>query len=104
MELVHHVKVQAILYGADPEDAIEQALSDISSLGFRQLSADAFTLPQALSFIINNFLDPFDAILVSIAVDENMDAIISRDDKLKKKASKLIPVLSPEEFLNKLPH
>jgi predicted nucleic acid-binding protein len=99
MELAHFIKVKAILLGVDPKGAIEQGLSDISSIGFRQLSADTFTMPHALSFIINNYLDPFDAILVSIAVNEGIDAIISRDKKLKKKASKLIPILTPEEFL-----
>lgn len=101
MELAHFFKVKAIQYGTDPKAAIERALSDINSIGFHQLSADAFTLPDALSYIINDFLDPFDAILVSIAISEGLDAIISRDKKLKIKASSLIPVLTPEEFLDK---
>ena len=42
--------------------------------------------------------DPFDAIMAAAALVEHADAIITRDKKLKKKASKIIPVLTPEEF------
>jgi len=56
-------------------------------------------MAHACDLLAKFHIGPFDAILIIAAVMEKADAVISRDRKLKKKASKLIPVLTPEEFL-----
>jgi predicted nucleic acid-binding protein len=100
MEIIHRVRITAENANENPDHEIKMALSDINNIGFRRFSPDSLTLTNALSFIADLKLDPFDAILLSIAVNEGMDAVISRDEKLRKKASGMIPVLTPEEFLS----
>ncbi|MEW5945375.1 MAG: PIN domain-containing protein [bacterium] len=99
-ELVHFVRINAAATGRDPHEAMKLAVRKIEDFNFKRIFPDSLSISKALSFIIDLHLDPFDAILVSIAVNEGMNAIISRDEKLKKKASRLIPVLTPEEFLS----
>ena len=64
-------------------------------LNFNMHPSTQFTIQDLTPAILT-----FDAVLVSAAVTEDVDAVITRDKKLKKKASKLIPVLTPEEFLS----
>jgi len=99
-ELIHFVRIKSAAAGGDPQDAMKQALKKIEDFKFNRIAPESFTISNALAYIIDLHLDPFDAILVSIALNEGMDAIISRDGKLINKASKLIPVLPPEEFLS----
>lgn len=99
-ELVHFMRNKANACGRDPQDAMYRALAKIEDFNFKRIVPDSFTVSETLPIILDLHLDPFDAMLVSVAVNEGMDAVISRDKKLKKKASKLIPILTPEEFLS----
>ena len=101
MELLHGVRVDAeVSSGMDPAFAIKQAEARIASTGLKTAVPDSLVMTLAYDILARLHIDPFDAILVSAALKDGADAVISRDKKLKKKASKLIPVLTPEEFLS----
>lgn len=100
LEICHCVRIKAAAAGKDSQSAMLNALKKIEDFGFKRIAPESVALYEALSYIVDLSLDPFDAILLSIAVHEGMDAVISRDEKLRKKASDIIPILTPEEFLS----
>lgn len=101
MELLHNMRVEAeITHCTTPAAAVKQAEKNIAEIGLRILVPDSIVMAQAYEFLADLHIDPFDAVLISAAVMEGADAVISRDKKLKKKAAKIIPVLTPEEFLS----
>ena len=102
LEIVHAVRVNACKSGSDETVAMRLALKAISDFGFKQIIPEPFILQNSLSFMFDLRIDPYDAVLLATALGTDMDAIISRDEKFTAKASKLIPVLSPEELLEKI--
>jgi predicted nucleic acid-binding protein len=100
MELIHKMRVDAELTGiTSPSAAVKQAEKNIAEIGLKILVPDSIVMAMAYEFLADYHIDPFDAILVGAAVAEDVDTVISRDKKLKKKVSKLISILTPEEFL-----
>jgi len=100
MEIIHGVRVEAeASKGTAAVFAVRQAEAGIAEIGFEIAVPDCGAMAHAYDLLAKFHIDPFDAILISAAVMEKADAVISRDRKLKKKASKLIPVLTPEEFM-----
>lgn len=63
---------------------------------------DEVNLLRANSLQSENPLSPFDAILVAVGLSIDKGVLISRDKHLLKIASKSLPTLTPEEFLNEL--
>lgn len=101
MEIVHVIRAEAeVSQKMSPKFAIKKAESAIAELGARIAVPDTIVMAHAYKLLTTLFIDPFDAILVSAAIRDNADAIISRDKKLKKKASRFIPVLTPEELIS----
>jgi predicted nucleic acid-binding protein len=86
----------------DQDAAMRQALNRLSEYNLEQLIPRQFALTETTSYILKLHLDPYDAVMLSTAIDSDMDAIISRDAKLAAKAAEFVPVLSPEEFLAKV--
>ena len=99
LEILHKVRTQAVSAGHSPDLLLKSAEKKLSKTGLILTIPDASIMGMAYDLFFVTHTDPFDAIMVAAAVVEKADAIISRDRKLKKKASKIIPVLSPEEFL-----
>ena len=89
--------------GLDQNATMRQAIKRISEYNVKEVIPEPYMLSNALSFVLRHHLDPYDSVLLAPALGTDMDAIISRDRKLKKKAAALITVLTPEEFLSKTP-
>ena len=99
MEIIHGVRAEAeALKVANPVFIIKQAESRLAEIGFNIAVPDTVVMSYAYEILVKLHIDPFDAILISAAAKEKAEAVISRDKKLKKKASRIIPVLTPEEF------
>ena len=99
MEVLHGVRVRAEITGKPAELAMKAAEKDIARSGLHLTIPDVSIMGMAYQLFRSLQTDPFDAILVAAAFTEKADSIISRDKKLKKKASKIIPILTPEDFL-----
>lgn len=99
-EVLHSVRVTYEISGGAVSFAMKKAELELSKSGMLLVIPDAGVMGMAYDLFRDLQTDPFDAIMVAAGISEKADVIISRDKKLKKKASKLIPVLTPEEFLS----
>lgn len=100
MEILHSVRTQAVGSEKSPDLILRSAEKKLSKTGLVLTIPDAGMMGMAYDLFFELHTDPFDAVMVAAALHDEADAVISRDKKLKKKASKLIPVLTPEEFLS----
>lgn len=101
MEILHRIRVSAETTGKSPDSVMRAAEKDISRLGLQMTIPDAGVMGMAYDVFRALHIDPYDAVMIAAAVSEKAGAVISRDRKLKRKASRLISVLSPEEFLGR---
>ncbi|HOX27596.1 MAG TPA: type II toxin-antitoxin system VapC family toxin [bacterium] len=101
MEIIHGVRVESeVSRSQAPAFAIKQAEARIAEIGLKIAVPDSVVMSYAYELLVKIHVDPFDAVLISAAVKEKAEAVISRDKKLKKKAMPLISVLTPEEFFS----
>ena len=61
---------------------------------------DEITLLRANLLQSQNHLDPFDAIIMAIALSMQPSVFLSRDNSLLIIASTLIPALTPDDFIS----
>ena len=100
LEILHKVRTQAVIAGKPPGLLLRNAEQKLSETGLILTIPDSGIMGLAYDLFFEIHTDPYDAVMVAAAMYDGADAIISRDKKLKKKASRLIPVLTPEEFLS----
>lgn len=84
------------------EEQIENYINEITSI-FEIIIPDEISLLKANKLQSENFLDPFDAILLGLSVALHPIEFISRDTELLKIASHFTDAGTPEEFLQKYP-
>jgi len=100
MEILHNIRTRATGSEKSPDLVLRSVEKKLSKTGLILTIPDAGMMGMAYDLFFELHTDPFDAVLVAAALHDEADAIISRDKKLKKKASKLVPVLTPEDFLS----
>ncbi|MFQ6088732.1 MAG: type II toxin-antitoxin system VapC family toxin [Candidatus Methanofastidiosia archaeon] len=77
---------------------IEEAISDIVS-NIQILIPDEIVLLKSNQLQVEEFLDPFDSILLSLALKIESGILITRDKEFIRIAKKIVDVMSPEEFI-----
>ena len=94
MEIVHAFRRRKRNY--------EEAIKDLEDLGIVIFVPNSFTLLRAFELQQDYELDPYDSIALAVALESNCDYLVTRDEDFAKKASDLIKVCTPEEFLKDL--
>lgn len=99
MEILHVIRVFSNTKGLDWRVECQKAEGLLRRYGIEFIYPDALSMSVAYELFWNNQLDPYDSILASIALHEKADAIISRDEDLRKRTSSIIKVMTPEEII-----
>jgi len=91
MEIIHAFRLK----GVEPESVIE----DCMSLGVHIIPPDSWVMIRAMQYQIENKLDPYDAVTLSVAVECKCNYLITRDKALIKRISDIISAAEPESIL-----
>lgn len=94
MEIIHAFRLK----GVEPPSVIE----DCMSLGVHIVPPDSWVMIRALQYQIDNKLDPYDAVALSIAIECKCDYIVTRDKTFIKRISNVMPAGEPEVILEKI--
>ena len=94
MEIIHALRLK----GVEPPSVIE----DCMSLGVHIVPPESWVMIRALQYQIDNTLDPYDAVALSIAVECKCDYIVTRDKTFITRISHVIPAGEPEIILEKM--
>jgi predicted nucleic acid-binding protein len=94
MEIIHAFRLK----GVEPDSVIE----DCMCLGVHIVPPDSWVMIRALQFQIENKLDPYDAVALSVAVECKCNHLVTRDNTFIKRISDIIPAAEPESIIEKL--
>jgi len=91
MEIIHAFRLK----GVEPASVIE----DCMSLGVHIILPDSWVMIRAMQYQIENKLDPYDAVALSVAAECKCNYLITRDKTLIKRISDIILAAEPESIL-----
>ena len=91
MEIIHAFRLK----GVEPASVIE----DCMSLGVHIILPDSWVMIRAMQYQIENKLDPYDAVALSVAVECKCNYLFTRDKTLIKRISDIILAAEPESIL-----
>jgi len=91
MEIIHAFRLK----GVDTPSVIE----DCMSLGVRFIPPDNWVMIRALQYQIENSLDPYDAVGLSVAQDCRCTFLVTRDKTFIKRIYPIMMAGEPEIFL-----
>jgi predicted nucleic acid-binding protein len=80
------------------DKAIEETITLLENI-LDIVIPDEITLLRANLLQRNNYLDPFDAIIMAISVSMQPSVFLSRDNSLLMIASTLVPAITPDDYI-----
>lgn len=101
METLHVIRVYSNVQALDWRAECQKAEALLRGYHVEFIYPDALSMSTAYELFWNNQLDPYDAILASVALHEKADVIVSRDEDLRKRTGSIIKVITPEEIVEK---
>ena len=94
MEIIHAFRLK----GVGPASVVE----DCMSLGVHIIPPDSWVMIRAMQYQIENKLDPYDAVGLSVAIECKCNYLITRDQTFMKRISTIMPAREPESIIEEL--
>ena len=99
MEVMHAVRSACEVRGIPWKPELEKAEDRFRRCESDIIFPDSSIMAESFIYFWNNHLDPYDAVSIAVAVRNNVDVFVTRDETLLKRAEDIIVIKTPEEIL-----